>query len=213
MSTIGSNHNHPRLKHAFSITAGFVLAIWAIRIADAEFDLDLYRFGIYPHTLSGLGGIVVGPLIHASAVHLYANTPALLVLGTALAYGYPRSAGYAFWGIYFVSGIGIWLLARDGYHIGASGLTHGLMFFIFVIGVLRRDKPAIALSLIVFFLHGSMIWGIFPQESAISFEAHLFGAIAGVSLALLLRNRDPKPPERRYSWEDEEEIDNQGPNA
>lgn len=211
MSTIDPNQKHPSVKGAFFVPAGFILMVWAIWIVDAGLNLDLYRFGVYPHTLSGLGGIAIAPLIHASAAHIFANTPALLVLGTALVYGYPRSAGRAFCGIYILSGIGIWLLARDGYHIGASGLTHGVMFFIFVIGVLRRDKPAIALALIVFFLHGSMIWGIFPQESKISFEAHLFGAIAGVVLAFVLRNRDPKPPEKRYSWEDEEESDNQIP--
>jgi membrane associated rhomboid family serine protease len=211
MRIIDPDGQQPSIKGAFFVTAGFVILIWTIWIADATLDLNLYRFGVYPHTISGFGGIASAPLIHASAMHLFANTPALLVLGTALVYGYPRSAGLAFCGIYFLSGIGTWLLARDGYHIGASGLTHGMLFFIFVIGVLRRDKPAIALALIVFFLHGSMIWGIFPQEARISFEAHLFGAIAGVLLAFMLRNRDPKPPEKRYGWEDGEESSDEIP--
>jgi len=77
------------------------------------------------------------------------------------------------------------------------------MFFLFVVGALRWDKRAIALSMIVFFLYGSMIWGIFPLEPGISFESHFFGAIIGVVLAIVLKNRDPAPLEKTYSWEDE----------
>ena len=183
----------------------FVLLLWVIWLADAIFGLHLARYGVYPRDLSGLFGILSAPLIHGSGEHIFSNTLPLLVLGTALFYGYPRSAWIVFPGIYLGSGLGVWLFARQSYHIGASGVAHGLMFFILVVGILRRDRPAIALSLLVIFLYGGMVWGIFPQKPGVSFEAHLFGALAGLSLAFLLRNRDPKPPERRYSWEDEAE--------
>ncbi len=98
----------------------------------------------------------------------------------------------------------MWLFARESYHIGASGLTHGMMFFLFLIGVLRRDKPAMALAMIIFFLYGSMVWGILPTKEEISFESHLFGALMGVICAIMFRNKDPKPPEKKYSWEVEE---------
>ena len=90
------------------------------------------------------------------------------------------------------------------------------MFFVFTIGVLRWDKRAIILSMIVFFLYGSMIWGIFPTRPGVSFESHFFGAAIGVALAMLLKNHDPAPPPKKYSWEDEsdeleteEKTDNQ----
>ena len=154
----------PSLRRSALLVGAFVLLLWLIWLADVSLGLDLVRFGVHPRHLSGLVGVLVGPLIHASAAHLFANTAPLLVLASALLYGYPRSAR-----------------------------------------IVRRDRLALALSLIVFFLYGGMIWGIFPREPGISFESHLFGALLGVVLAFLLRNRDPRPPERRYSWEDDVE--------
>jgi hypothetical protein len=80
-----------------------------------------------------------------------------------------------------------------------------MTFFIATVGVLRWDTRSIALALVVFFLYGSMIWGIFPGDPSVSFESHLSGALLGVLLAVLLRHRDPAPPPKRYSWEEEEE--------
>jgi len=142
-------------------------------------------------------------LIHGSAVHAFANTAPLIVLGTALLYGYPKASRIFGPALYLGSGLAVWLFARPAFHIGASGLTFGMMFFVFTIGVLRWDRPAIALSLLVFFLYGGMIWGIFPGEPDVSFESHFFGALCGVLLALMLRTRDPAPPQKKYSWEEE----------
>ena len=100
----------------------------------------------------------------------------------------------------------MWVFARSNYHIGASGLAYGMMFFVFVIGVLRRDRLSVVLSMIVFFLYGGMIWGIFPQREGVSFESHFFGAVSGVVMAFLLRNRDAALPEKQYEWEDDEEF-------
>ena len=149
---------------------------------------------------------------HDSFAHLFANTAPLLVLGTALLYGYPKSSRIVLPAVYFGTGLAVWLFARPAIHIGVSGLTFGLMFFIFVIGILRWEQRAITLSMIVFFLYGGMIWGIFPTRPDISFESHFFGALIGSVLAVLLRNHDPRPPEKHYSWEDEEEIDEPGEN-
>lgn len=194
----------PSLKRAFATAAAFVALLWLIWFADAGLGLHLVRFGVYPGALDGFAGILFAPLIHGSWLHLIANTPALLVLSTTLLYGYPRSAKIALPILYLGPGLGVWLFARESYHIGASGLTHGMMFFIFVIGILRRDRPAVALSLLVFFLYGGMVWSVLPQQPGISFESHFFGAVTGVALAFLLRNRDPKRPEKRYDWEDED---------
>ncbi len=203
MNDLETTPTRPSLLTVSLGVSAFVLLLWVIWLADVTFDLGLARFGVYPHSIFGLRGVVLGPLIHGSGSHMVANTAPLLVLTTALFYGYPRSAWLAVCAIYLGSGLGVWLFGRESYHIGASGVTHGLMFFIFVIGILRRDRMAIALSLLVFFLYGSMVWGIFPRERGVSFESHLFGAVIGVGLAFLLRTRDPRPPEKRYSWEEE----------
>jgi len=171
------------------------------------FHLELVRYGVFPLQASGLMGILMGPLIHGSWSHLFANTLPIIILGTALLYGYPRSAKLVLAAVWLGSGLGVWLFAREAYHIGASGLTFGVMFFLFMIGILRWDKRAIALSMIIFFLYGSMIWGVFPSEPGISYESHFFGAVTGVLLAFILRNRDPMPEEKKYSWEGEEDDD------
>jgi len=197
-----------RLRRAFTLALSFAIVLWLVKLTDSLLGLDLARYGIYPRTLDGLGGILWAPWIHGSFAHVFANTAPVVLLGTALLYGYPRSARIALPTIYLGSGLGVWLFARSAHHIGASGLAFGMMFFVFTIGALRWDKRAIALSLIVFLLYGGMIWGIFPTAPDVSFEYHLFGAVIGVVMAVVLKNRDPAPPEKRYSWEDgEDEAD------
>lgn len=183
----------------------FIVLLWWISAVDAVFHLELARFGVFPRDISGLRGILFAPLIHGSLFHLIANTLPLFVLGTAILYGYPSASKIALPMIYLLSGLGVWIFARSNYHIGSSGLAYGMMFFVFVIGVLRRDRLSIVLSLIVFFLYGSMIWGIFPQRQSVSFESHFFGAIVGVIMAFLLRNHDQALPEKKYEWEDDED--------
>jgi membrane associated rhomboid family serine protease len=193
------------LRQAFGWVAGLTALLWLIHIVDFVLGLDLQRYGVYPRTLEGIRGIVLAPLIHGSFAHIVANTLPLLILGTALLYGYPRSSRIMVPVIWLLSGLGVWLFARESLHFGASGLTFGFMFFVFVIGALRWDAKAIALSCIVFFMYGSMIWGIFPTAPNVSFEYHFFGAAVGVAGAVLLRRLDPKPTRRRYDWEDESE--------
>jgi len=191
------------LKSSVIVVGIFIGLLWIIELADVLFSLDLYRYAVYPRELNGLWGILFAPFIHSTFRHLLANTPSLFVLGTLLLYVYPKSTKIVLPLIYLGSGLGVWLFARSNFHLGASGLTHGLMFFLFVIGILRRDKQSIAFSLIVFFLYGGMIWGIFPQAPRISFESHFFGAAMGVISAIWLRNYEPFPPEKKYDWEDE----------
>ncbi|OUR65006.1 hypothetical protein A9Q79_05630 [Methylophaga sp. 42_25_T18] len=179
----------------------FVAVIWLIKGIELFSTIDVSSYGVFPRDLGGLIGIVFAPMIHSSFEHLVSNTLALFILTTALFYQYPRSAKQVFILIYLGSGLGVWLFAREAFHIGASGLTHGLMFFLFLIGVFRRDKPAMALAMMVFFLYGSMVWGILPTEERISFESHLFGAVMGIVCAVAFRNKDPKRPEKVYSWE------------
>ena len=200
-----------RLRQSLIIAGGFVAVLWLIQLDAAVFDLNLSHLGIYPHRISGLLGIAFAPLIHGSFLHLLANSLPIVVIGTALLYGYPRSAGLVLTCLYAGTGLGVWLFAREAYHIGASGLTFGMMFFVFTIGALRWDRRAIALSSLVFFLYGGMIWGIFPGDPEVSYESHFFGALLGVILAIVCRNRDPAPPERRYSWETEEATQSEVP--
>ena len=107
-------------------------------------------------------------------------------------YGYPNATRHAVPLIWIVSGLGVWLLGRESFHIGISGLTHGLMFFVIMIGLIRRDALSIALALTVFLLFGGMARGMIPGEPSVSYEYHLFGAIAGVIAAIMLNRLDPR---------------------
>ena len=196
-----------RLRRAFFLAAAFAGLMWLIKLAEVAFGLDFSNLSIFPGRPETLTGIALAPLLHGSVYHLFANTAPILILGTLLIYGYPNGARIVLPSVYLGAGVGVWLFARPAWHLGASGLTFGVMFFVFTIGVLRWDRSAIALSLVVFLLYGSMIWGIFPTEPDISFEYHLFGAGIGVLLAFALKGLDPPPPEKKYSWELEEEDD------
>lgn len=196
-----------RLKHAFGIAAAFTIVLWLLKIVETALGADFTRFGVYPGQVHGLDGILWSPLIHSSYAHLFANTAPLLVLGTALLYGYPRSARIVIPAVYLGCGFGVWLFAREAFHVGASGLIFGFLAFIFAAGALRWDRRAIALSMVVFLLYGGMIWGVLPGRPGISFESHLIGALTGIGLAVLLRNHDPRAPEKQYSWEQESEQD------
>jgi membrane associated rhomboid family serine protease len=196
-----------RLAFAFVLSAGFAILLWLVMIFQAVTGIDLSDYGIYPGRASGLIGVLAAPFIHGSAAHLVANTLPIVILGTAVLYGYPKAARIALPAIFLFSGLGVWLFGRESYHIGASGLTVGMMFFVFTIGALRWDRRAIGLACIVFFLYGGMVWGIFPGDPVVSHEAHMSGALTGAALALLLRRLDPPPPPKRYSWEVEPEED------
>ncbi len=202
-STVSFN-DVQRFRKSLLLSAAFAGCLWIVKIVETIFGFDFGHFGIYPRSMDNLVGIPLAPLIHGSWSHLASNTAPILVLGTALLYGYPRAAKTTVPLIYLGSGLGVWVFARELFHIGASGLTFGMMFFVFTIGAIRWDRRAIALSMIVFFLYGSMIWGIFPRDPGISFEYHFFGALIGVALAFAFKDTDPAPPEKRYSWEDED---------
>jgi len=193
-----------RLRFAFAIALSFALLLWAVKLAEYFGGLDFTEFGIYPRQAAGLAGILFSPFIHGSFAHLFANTTPIIVIGTMLLYGYPRAAKVLLPIVYLGGGVAVWLFAREAYHIGASGLAFGMLFFVLTVGILRWDRRAIALSLVVFFLYGGMIWGVLPVAREVSFESHLSGALIGVVLAFLLRHRDPEPPRKQYSWEREE---------
>lgn len=198
-----SNVSRQSLKNSAKPALLFILLLWVIKILEAQFDVSLHFLGVFPHSLIGLPGMVTGPLIHGSFEHLASNSLSLLILVTALFFGYPNSAVKTVVIVWLGSGLGTWLFARDAWHFGASGLTHGLFFFLLLASVLRKDKRSVALMMIAFFMYGGMLMSIFPREINISFEYHLFGGIAGVIAAILFRHADPKFPEKTYDWEND----------
>lgn len=191
-------------KRSFLIPAYFILFLWLIKGAENIFDISFVQYSVYPGSWSHLAGIIVFPLIHSNIDHLLSNSLPLLLFGAGLIYFYPKSTIGVFASVYFVPGILIWLFARPSFHIGASAVIYGLAAFIFFSGVIRRDKRAIVLALLVTFVYGGMVWGVLPGRPSVSWEGHLFGALTGIVLAFIYRKRDPH---KKYDWEEEDDDD------
>jgi membrane associated rhomboid family serine protease len=196
-----------RLRNSIIITTAFIALLYLLKTIEVWSGLGLQAYGVYPQQTANLVGIVLAPLIHGSWQHLVANTLPLMILGTLVVYGYPKSRWHSLALIWLFSGVGVWLFARPSYHFGASGLTHGMLFFLFVVGIMRRDKRSIALLMIAFFMYGGMLLSIFPRQEGISWEYHFFGGLGGVLAAMMFGHWDTKPVEKLYSWEVDDEVE------
>lgn len=183
----------------------FLVLIWAVKISEEVLQISFSRYGLVPGEAFGLIGIILSPLIHADFNHLISNSFPLLFLGLGLFYFYPQSSLKVSLAIYLVPNILVWFFGRSAFHIGASGIVYGLVTFMFFSGVIRRDSRSIALSLVVTFLYGSLVWGVLPIDEKVSWESHLFGALTGIFCAFVFRKKDPF---KKYDWEDEEEEEN-----
>jgi len=198
-----SERARANFRLALKIALGFVALIWLIDIVNWALALELQRFGVRPRQFAGLPGILLAPLLHGGPVHLIANSLPLLVLGTGMLYLYPNSAVKVLPAVYLGPGIAVWLFAGGSVHVGSSGLVYGLASYVFVAGVIRLDRRAIAASLLVAFLYGSMVWGVLPIQPGVSWQTHLAAALIGLALAIALRRLDI-PPRKRYTWDDDE---------
>jgi membrane associated rhomboid family serine protease len=186
----------------------FVFIMWLVKIIEVLFDIDLSNFGIYPLSLEGLPGILFSPFIHANFGHLFNNSLPLFFLGTALFYFYSEIAVKVSIWTYLLTGILVWIAGRNAWHIGASGLIYGFASFLFFSGIIRKHFRLVALSLLIVFLYGSMVWGIFPNiYREVSWESHMLGFISGIILAVVYRKEGPQEP--LYEWLEEENEETQ----
>lgn len=176
-----------------------VLLIWTVFWVEIRFQINLNQYGIFPRTLMGLRGILFSPFLHGSVEHLYNNTIPIAILTASLVYFYRSvSLKVLLWGVLF-SGLLTWFIGRPSYHIGASGLIYVLASFIFFKGIFTKHYRLVALSLMVVFIYGSLLWFIFPLKDDISWEGHLSGFITGLFFALFVKAKIPKT--KKYAWE------------
>ena len=191
-----------RFVYSLVFPGFFVLLLWAVKFFETGMEISLVEGGVYPRRWTGLQGILFSPLIHGDWKHLINNSMPVFLLSLALFYFY-RDIAYKIWLlIYFIGGILLWSVGRQAYHIGASGLIYGLAAFLFLSGLIRRVNSLTAISLLVVFWYGSMVWGLLPFDFEVSFEAHITGAVSGVILAVMYRDQGPEPEK---STLDEEE--------
>lgn len=181
----------------------FLIIIWSVKIIEHVFDLSFVNYGILPQKVSGLTGILLYPFIHKDFTHLINNSYPILILGGILFRFYKKIALQSFIWLFLISGFWLWIIGRPGFHIGASGIIYSLAGFLFLSGIIRRHRRLSAISLLVVFLYGSMIWGLLPIKSTVSWEGHLSGFLAGLLVAVFFRKEGPK--RQKYQWEIDEE--------
>jgi len=168
---------------------------------------DFHSAGVYPRRIENLWGIFTIVFVHADWGHLANNVLSFVILSSCLYYFYKQIASKIMLISYLFSGLILWVIGRDNWHIGASGLVYSLAFFLFFSGIIRKYVPLIAISFIVAFLYGSMVWHIFPWQlkDPISWEGHLAGGIVGFILSIIYRNNGPQKPIKVWEGENEED--------
>jgi membrane associated rhomboid family serine protease len=184
------------------IPSVLVLFMWLVKITETFFEIDLTSLGIFPLEAKGLPGIILSPFIHENFRHLLNNTLPLYMLSIALFFFYSEIALKVLSWTWVLTGLLVWFGGREAWHIGASGLVYGLASFLFFSGIIRRYYRLVALSLLIVFLYGEMVWGIFPGVyQNVSWESHMLGFVSGIILAIWYRKEGPQEP--IIEWDDD----------
>lgn len=184
--------------HLLLYPIAIVLLLWIVYWVEVKFGFYFNDFGIYPLKFKGLKGILFSPFIHGSLEHLVNNSIPLLLLSMALFYFYANASKKVLLFGVLLSGVLTWIIGRPSYHIGASGLVYVLASFLFFKGIFSKYYRLVALSLSVVFIYGSLVWGLFPIKTQMSWEGHLSGFIVGLFFAIVFKTNYVSP---RFAWE------------
>ncbi len=185
-----------------AVLAAFVGLLWVVQVVNWISGYGFNpAFGLIPRHVNGLDGIIAMPLLHGSFAHLMANTPPLFVMGGLLAATATRALLAVNAVVIGIGGGLVWLLGSPAIHIGASGLVFGWFGFLVARGLVDRSPITLGAALLVGFLYSSILWGVLPGQPGISWEAHLFGAIAGAAAAFLVRTQVHAPRLRGVNQE------------
>jgi membrane associated rhomboid family serine protease len=180
------------LKTQALVLGGLVTLMWGLELIDLIFLRNqLNNYGIRPHSLIGLRGILFAPFLHGGLPHLIGNTIPFLILGWLIMLRQTSDFFVVSIISALVSGLGTWIFGFPGtVHIGASGVVFGYLGYLLSRGYFERSGLSVFLSLFVGTLYGSLIWGILPLNPYISWQGHLFGFLGGIVAArLMVRDR------------------------
>ncbi|WP_052397678.1 rhomboid family intramembrane serine protease [Streptomyces sp. NRRL F-5123] len=179
-----------RVAAAGILMGGWLALLWGIEVVNALSGQRLDTYGITPRQGSELLDIVPAAFLHVGFSHLMSNSLPLLVLGFIAALsGIARYLAVALT-VMVVSGLGVWLTApAHSVTLGASGLVFGLFGYLVVRGFVDHRALDVIVGLIVGVLYGSILWGVLPTATGVSWQAHLFGLVGGVAAAFLFRDR------------------------
>jgi len=174
-----------------------VIVFWM----ESQFNLNFNYLGVYPRSLVGLRGVLFSPFIHGDIKHLFNNSVPFFVLTSALFYFYRNIRWKVLIYGALLTGVLTWLIGRTSLHIGASGVIYMLTSFLLFRGIFSKQYQLTALSFIVIFLYGGLIWYVFPVDEKISWEGHLSGFIVGFLFSLFFNKETLK--NKKYIWENE----------
>ena len=190
---------------SLKFSAIILIIIWSVKIFEIVFDYDFTEYGVLPRKFNGLIGILFSPLIHADVNHLLSNSLPVIILCLLIFNFYIEIAKKILIYLYFISGLWLWCIGRESFHIGASGLIYAMASFLFFSGILRKNSQLSAVALLVIFIYGGLFWGLFPIHKNVSWEGHLTGFIAGVLVSFICRKDGPE--RKKYNWEIEEDLE------
>jgi membrane associated rhomboid family serine protease len=190
---------------SLKFSAIVLIIIWSVKIFEIVFDYDFTEYGVLPRKLNGLIGILFSPLIHSDVNHLLSNSLPVIILCLLIFNFYSQIAKKILIYLYFISGLWLWCIGRESFHIGASGLIYAMASFLFFSGILRKNSQLSAVALLVIFIYGGLFWGLFPIHKNVSWEGHLTGFIAGILVSFIFRKDGPK--RKKYNWEIEEDLE------
>ena len=172
---------------SLKFSAIILIIIWSVKLFEIVFDYDFTEYGVLPRNFNGLIGILFSPLIHSDVNHLLSNSLPVIILCLLIFNFYSQIAKKIFIYLYFISGLWLWCIGRESFHIGASGLIYAMASFLFFSGVLRKNSQLSAVALLVIFIYGGLFWGLFPIHKNVSWEGHLTGFIAGILVSFIFR--------------------------
>lgn len=190
---------------SLKFSAIVLIIIWSVKIFEIVFDYDFTEYGVLPRKFNGLTGIFFSPLIHSDVNHLLSNSLPVIILCLLIFNFYSQIAKKILIYLYFISGLWLWCIGRESFHIGASGLIYAMASFLFFSGILRKNSQLSAVALLVIFIYGGLFWGLFPIHKNVSWEGHLTGFIAGILVSFIFRKDGPK--RKKYNWEIEEDLE------
>ncbi len=190
---------------SLKFSAIILIIIWSVKLFEIVFDYDFTEYGVLPRNFNGLKGILFSPLIHSDVNHLLSNSLPVIILFVLIFNFYNQIAKKILIYLYFISGLWLWCIGRESFHIGASGLIYSMASFLFFSGILRKNSQLSAVALLVIFIYGGLFWGLFPIHKNLSWEGHLTGFIAGILVSFIFRKDGPK--RKKYNWEIEEDLE------
>ncbi len=169
-----------KIRKNLQLTLVIVSVLWLVYFIDFVAPVDLQLYGLQPRNPEGLWGIMSSPFLHGNLNHLIANTGALFVLLFVSLSFSRKLTVIAVLAIALVGGGLVWVFGHpNSIHIGSSGIIFGLLGFLLFIGIFRREKMALVVSLGIFILYGGALWSLLYRLPGISWESHFFGFLIG----------------------------------